>query len=83
MSLITQLETINAGLDILNRSGRTSAQFINGANALLSELATWEASLATAGLDSDTLTEVTARKDAIIASITNDLTALITALGNA
>lgn len=83
MSLITQLETINVGLDILNRSNRTSAQFINGANALLTELAAWETSLAAAGLDAATTAEVQARKDAIIASITNDLTALITALGNA
>lgn len=80
MSLITQLETINTGLDILNRSSRTTSQFINGANSLLAELAVWEASLPGAGLDAATVAEVQARKDTIIVSITAELTALLAAL---
>jgi len=83
MGLVTQLTTVQAGQDILNRSTRAASQFSNSANALLSELAAWEATLPAAGLDAATTTEIATLKADTIASIQAQLAAIQTALDNA
>lgn len=78
--LITQLNTANAGIAILNNATRASTQFNNSATSLLSELAAWEATLPDANLDSATLTEIETLKTNTISSIQTQLSNLQTAL---
>lgn len=82
MALITQLNTVNTGMNILNNANRAASQFNNSATSLLSELAAWEASLPAANLDAETLAEIQDLKTNTVATIQAQLTQIQTALNS-
>lgn len=81
--LVSQINTIQQGNDILTRATRSAAQFWNSANSLIAELQAYEATLPNAGLDADTLAEIVALKTQTIAAVQAELTNLQTALSQA
>ena len=82
MALITQLNTVNTGMNILNGATRAASQFNNSATSLLAELSAWEATLPGANLDAETLAEIQTIKNDTVAGIQAQLTQLQEALNN-
>ena len=76
MGPITQVNIVNNATTILNNATRASAQFPNSASSLLADLSAFEASLAGAGLDQTTLSEIETIKADTVAAIRAQIAAV-------
>lgn len=80
MSLLTQFRLMNRAQEIENAANRSLQQFTNSFDSVLADFQTFSVDAASAGFDTETLSEVEATKADIVARATAALQARLDAL---